>query len=101
MTFPYIRPIVPETTQEDARNASARLVGQPLPLITVPAFRAPRLTNVLYGMASVDSRGRVADRQVIAALDWSADTRLSIREHDGLLVVITRRYASSSWPALG
>ncbi|MDX8141489.1 AbrB/MazE/SpoVT family DNA-binding domain-containing protein [Lentzea sp. BCCO 10_0061] len=38
-------------------------------------------------MAAVDQRGRVADRHVTAALEWNAGTRLSIREHDGLLVV--------------
>jgi hypothetical protein len=42
---------------------------------------------VLYGLATVDHRGRVADRHVTAALGWDAGTRLSIREHDGLLVV--------------
>ncbi|MGW6928450.1 AbrB/MazE/SpoVT family DNA-binding domain-containing protein [Lentzea sp. NPDC054927] len=38
-------------------------------------------------MAAVDQRGRVADRHITVALDWDAGTRLSIREHDGLLVV--------------
>ncbi|MDX8141539.1 hypothetical protein OG205_09430 [Lentzea sp. NBC_00516] len=38
-------------------------------------------------MAAVDHRGRVADRHITAALAWDAATRLSIREHDGLLVV--------------
>ncbi|RAS69734.1 hypothetical protein C8D87_10133 [Lentzea atacamensis] len=38
-------------------------------------------------MATVDHRGRIADRHVTAALDWVAGTRLNIREHDGLLVV--------------
>jgi hypothetical protein len=38
-------------------------------------------------MATVDDRGRVADRHVTAALAWNVATRLSIREHHGLLVV--------------
>jgi hypothetical protein len=38
-------------------------------------------------MAAVDHRGRVADRHITAALAWNAGTRLSIREHNGLLVV--------------
>ena len=87
MTISYIRPIVPDTTPGKAADTSARTVGQPLPLIAVPASRPPRQTNVLYRMATVDHRGRVADRHVVAALDWHAGTRLSIREHDGLLVV--------------
>lgn len=80
----------PDRSGDRARKSadtSARTVGQPLPLIAVPASRPPRLTNVLYGLAAVDHRGRVADRHVTAALGWNAGTRLSIREHDGLLVV--------------
>ncbi|WP_090101079.1 hypothetical protein [Lentzea jiangxiensis] len=38
-------------------------------------------------MATVDDRGRVADRYITAALGWDGSTRLSIREHDGLLVI--------------
>ncbi|MEU7478881.1 hypothetical protein AB0A63_23045 [Lentzea sp. NPDC042327] len=87
MTISYIRPIVPDTTPGQAAGASARTAGQPLPLIVVPASRPPRLTNVLYRMATVDHRGRVADRHVTAALEWSAGTRLNIREHGDLLVV--------------
>ena len=87
MTISYIRPIIPETAPGKAADSSARAVGQPLPLIVVPASRPLRQTNVLYRMAAVDHRGRVADRHVTAALDWNAGTRLNIREHDGLLVV--------------
>lgn len=87
MTISYIRPIVPDTTSEKTPGTSTRTAGQPLPLIAVPVSRPLRLTNVLYRMAAVDQRGRVADRHVTAALEWNAGTRLSIREHDGLLVV--------------
>lgn len=87
MTVSYIRPIVPDTTSEQASDPMARAIGQPLPLIAVPASRPPRLTNVLYRMAAVDHRGRLADRHITASLDWNAGTRLNIREHDGMLVV--------------
>ena len=87
MTISYIRPIVPDTTPRKAADSSARAAGQPLPLISVPTSRPPRQTNVLYRMAAVDHRGRVADRHITAALNWTAATRLSIREHGGLLVV--------------
>ncbi|WP_330275157.1 AbrB/MazE/SpoVT family DNA-binding domain-containing protein [Lentzea sp. NBC_00516] len=87
MTISYIRPIVPDTAPGNARAASGRIVGQPLPLIAVPATPPQRLSNVLYSVATVDDRGRVADRQMAAALNWTAATRLSIREHDGLLAV--------------
>ncbi|SMC85732.1 hypothetical protein [Lentzea albidocapillata] len=35
----------------------------------------------------LDDCGRVADRHMTAALNWTAATRLNIREHDGLLAV--------------
>lgn len=87
MTISYIRPIVPDTAPGNARDASARIVGQPLPLIAVPASPPQRVGNVLYSIATVDDRGRVADRQMTATLTWTAATRLSIRHHDGLLAV--------------
>ncbi|MFJ5991453.1 AbrB/MazE/SpoVT family DNA-binding domain-containing protein [Lentzea sp. NPDC092896] len=87
MTISYIRPIVPETAPGNARCASARIAGQPLPLIAIPVSPPPRLSNVLYSVATVDERGRVADRQMAAALNWTTATRLSIREHHGLLAV--------------
>ncbi|SER07531.1 hypothetical protein SAMN05216188_107303 [Lentzea xinjiangensis] len=87
MTISYIRPIVPDTAPGNTRGASARIAGQPLPLIAVPVSPPQRLSNVLYSVATVDERGRVADRQMTAALNWTAATRLSIREHDGLLAV--------------
>ncbi|MFD5828632.1 hypothetical protein [Lentzea sp. NPDC060358] len=87
MTISYIRPIVPDTTSEKTRGTSTRTAGQPLPLVAIRASRPPRLTNVLYRMATVDQRSRLADRHTTAALDWNAGTRLNIREHDGLLVI--------------
>jgi hypothetical protein len=47
----------------------------------------PRAKAVVYGMAAVDCRGRVADRAVLAALGWAAGTRLQIREAGGRLLV--------------
>ncbi|SFR27352.1 hypothetical protein SAMN04488564_11110 [Lentzea waywayandensis] len=87
MTISFIRPIVPDTAPGNTRGASARIAGQPLPLIAVPVSPPPRLGNVLYSVATLDDRGRVADRHMTAALNWTATTRLNIREHDGLLAV--------------
>jgi anti-sigma factor RsiW len=92
MTISYIRPIVPDTAPGNTKGASARATGQPLPLISVPASPPPRLSNILYSIATLDDRGRVADRQMTATLNWTATTRLSIRQHDGLLVVAADPY---------
>ncbi len=49
---------------------------------------APRLGCTVYGVATIDNRGRVADAVVQRALGWTANARLDIREHSGLILVI-------------
>jgi hypothetical protein len=41
----------------------------------------------VYGLAAVDSTGRVADRAITDALGWQPGTRLHIRLSGGLIVV--------------
>jgi hypothetical protein len=55
-----------------------------LPLPVVPVLRT---SSVVYGLAAVDCRGRVADHAIIAALGWLPGSRLDIRESGGLLVI--------------
>lgn len=90
VTGPVIKPVVPSTTP--VRQDSASAVGHPrsigtrraLPLPVVPA---PRERVVVYGLAAVDGRGRVADQAVLRALSWAPDTRLAFRETDHLLII--------------
>ena len=42
---------------------------------------------VVYGIAAVDGRGRIADRVVMTALGWSPGMRLSIGEDRGLILL--------------
>jgi hypothetical protein len=44
---------------------------------------------LVYGLAAMDCRGRLADRAVLAALGWVAGTRLDFRQTAGLLLVST------------
>jgi bifunctional DNA-binding transcriptional regulator/antitoxin component of YhaV-PrlF toxin-antitoxin module len=62
----------------------ATLVREPLPL---PSLVAGRTSTVVYGLAAIDDRGRVADRVVLRSLGWSAGLRLDIRETAGVLTV--------------
>jgi hypothetical protein len=48
---------------------------------------APAAGSVVVGLATLDNRGRAADRQVITAMGWTAETRLAIREEHGLIDV--------------
>lgn len=57
---------------------------EPLPL---PSLISPRSSSVVYGLAAVDARGRVADLMVMRALGWVAGLRLAIDEAGGVLIV--------------
>jgi bifunctional DNA-binding transcriptional regulator/antitoxin component of YhaV-PrlF toxin-antitoxin module len=48
-----------------------------------------RTSHLVYGLAAVDDRGRIADRVVLRALGWSAGQRLTIAETGGMLTVHT------------
>jgi hypothetical protein len=61
-----------------------------------------RTADTVYGMSALDRGGRIADRTVIEALDWTTGTRLQLdaaRTHltlraaiDGVLPVKDHRY---------
>ncbi|MEV6227980.1 AbrB/MazE/SpoVT family DNA-binding domain-containing protein [Saccharopolyspora shandongensis] len=44
---------------------------------------------MVYGLAAVDGRGRIADQAVLRALGWTPGTRLAIRESRRLLIIHT------------
>lgn len=48
----------------------------PLPMTTLP--RLPRDGSMLYGIARVDTSGRVAHREISLAMGWSPDDRLDV-----------------------
>jgi hypothetical protein len=47
----------------------------------------PRSGSAIYGMATLDHRGRIADLGTLRAMGWSSHTRLDIREQRSLLLV--------------
>ncbi|PWV73989.1 hypothetical protein SAMN05421630_110164 [Prauserella marina] len=55
----------------------------------MPVVPVPRPGTAVYGLAAVDGRGRVADRAVFTALNWTPGTSLAIRFTHGALVVTT------------
>jgi hypothetical protein len=56
---------------------------RPLPMPRLPAVAA---RPGVYGVATVDQNGRVADTTVIGALRWGPGTRLTICERGGLVL---------------
>jgi hypothetical protein len=78
-----VPPVLPASGQA-AGGSVATLVRGPLPL---PSLVPGRTSTVVYGLAAVDDRGRVADRVVLRSLGWSAGLRLDIHETAGVLAV--------------
>ena len=60
--------------------------GRP-PLADLPPQREG---GWVYGLASMDARGRLADQQVLHALGWGPGERLDIRTRHDLLIVRAR-----------
>jgi hypothetical protein len=86
-----ISPVVPALLPRSDRvvaggTAAMSLARGPLPL---PSLIAGRTSNVVYGLAALDDRGRVADRFVMRALGWCAGLGLAIEETGGVLTIRT------------
>lgn len=81
---PLVFPALPDGGRPTGAPAGPQIGRRTLPLPSVPE---PRTSSVVYGLAAVDCRGRVADHAIIAALSWLPGTRLDIRESRGLLLV--------------
>jgi hypothetical protein len=60
-----------------------------LPLARLASSQA---RSIVYGLATIDCNGRVAETVVINALGWVPDTRLDIRECGGLVLVTASRH---------
>ena len=88
MTASVISPVVPAVLPRSGGQVAAgfAVVRGPLPL---PSLISVRTSRLVYGLAAVDDRGRVADRVVLRALGWPAGQRLTIAETSGILTVHT------------
>ncbi|WP_235716163.1 AbrB/MazE/SpoVT family DNA-binding domain-containing protein [Amycolatopsis sp. ATCC 39116] len=86
MTGTVIKPVIPATPSPHD-GCTAVGIGTTRRTLPLPAMPAPRTNSVVYGMAAVDCRGRVADRAALTALSWTPGTRVDIREAHGLLLI--------------
>ncbi|ADL47666.1 hypothetical protein Micau_4152 [Micromonospora aurantiaca ATCC 27029] len=66
----------------DSPAAAMRRPPLPLPTLAVARSRAD-----VYGLVTLNSRGRIADQATMKVLDWAPGLRVSIRERHGLIVV--------------
>ncbi|MFI5843920.1 hypothetical protein ACIA8K_29900 [Catenuloplanes sp. NPDC051500] len=65
-------------------DAPSPVPRKALPLARLQARRSGRL---VYGLATLDMKGRVADRVLMRELGWEPGTRLDMRERGALLFI--------------
>lgn len=74
----------PRSPRCQATIAPTAASNQALPVSRLAA-RSDR--SVVYGLAAVDGRGRLANGAVLAALAWRSSVRLDIQEIRGLILI--------------
>jgi hypothetical protein len=88
MTAQPLGPVIPSSGGQAARRWPRSAAGRPLPLACPePGLSVP--DDVVYGIGRIDASGRIADRAVTSALDWSGGDRLTLTADAG--VVTARR----------
>jgi hypothetical protein len=90
MTAGVVAPVVPQTAAV-RRPAESDAPRRPLPLPPVPA-PTDGGSNV-FGVATLDRSGRIAETTVMAALGWGVGTRLDIRVKAGLVLIAADPHA--------
>jgi hypothetical protein len=104
MTGSVIKPVVIPTTplrhdgQPTGPRSGLSATHRTLPLPTVPT---PRTSAAVYGLATVDCRGRVANQTVLHALGWAPGHPADIHETHGLLTIRTHPHGVFSITSQG
>lgn len=78
--------LIPAVPPQDPRMSSL----SPMRRASLPLSRMPvvRDAGVVYGLATLDARGRVADRHVVLVLGWVPGLRLTAAVRQGSIVVM-------------
>ena len=76
MTESDVPALVPSSTSATAAAASSTSRRVPLPQLAA----LPAETSMLYRIAAVDDRGRIAEHTIVAALGWRPPQRLRLKQ---------------------
>lgn len=87
VTSTLVAPVIPSATGHDRVPGSGAPGAASARKIPVPELPELRKGSAVYGLATLDHRGRIADLSTVRVMGWSRHTRLDIREHGGLLLV--------------
>jgi hypothetical protein len=86
VTAQPLAPVIPSSAVPAARRRARQAAGRPLPLAR-PVRSVPQ--DAVYGIARIDSSGRICERAIITALGWAGGDRLTFTADAG--VVTARR----------
>jgi hypothetical protein len=84
---PAVVPPVAPSDRTDRYNGQPSVVTTGRQALPVPRLAGARAQSTVYGLATIDCHGRVADNTIIRALGWAPGTRLDVREGGGLVLV--------------
>lgn len=88
MTAPsVVTPVVPPTMEPGLGGGRAPAPGTARRVLPLARLASSRTRSTVYGLATIDCNGRVAEAAVINALGWASGTRLDIQESAGLVLV--------------
>ena len=82
MTAPPLAPVIPSSAVPAARRRARSSGGRPLPL---PRPVRPVPQDVVYGIARIDSSGRICERAIIAVLGWAGGDLLTFTADAGVV----------------
>ena len=84
MTAQPLAPVIPSSGIPASRRRATSAAIRRLPLASpVPVPSAPE--GVVYGIARIDSSGRICERAIIAALGWAGGDRLTFTADAGVV----------------
>lgn len=90
MSAHLVAPVVPPIRPSGrASTGGPGTTGPARGLLPLPALIAYRTSTVVYGLAALDNRGRIADHVIMRALGWPAGQHLHIHEAAGILTICT------------
>ncbi|MGH3252397.1 MAG: hypothetical protein ACRDOI_40145 [Trebonia sp.] len=88
MTVQLLAPVIPSSRVPASRQRARPAAARRLPL-TSPVPVPPAPGDVVYGIARIDSSGRICERAIITALGWAGGDLLTFTADAG--VVTARR----------
>ena len=98
MTAQPLAPVIPSSGFPGARRRARPGTGRPLPL-ACPVRSVPQ--DVVYGIARIDSSGRICERAVITALGWAGGDRLTFTADAGVITARRDPAGMVTLPASG